>query len=138
MGISHHIIYCPSQLRLSIITCVMMGVLACIICFTIFVGGFTILGAIEGDPVPVWLAGGIGVVFAVIMSIAALPNLLAGYGLLKRRQWGRVLAIIVAVIDLPAFPFGTALGIYTLAILLHGETQRLFSNRPVTPDQAPA
>jgi hypothetical protein len=115
-----------------------MGVLACIVCLTIFVGGFAILGALEGDPVPLGLASIIGGVFAVIMAIAALPNLLAGYGLLKRRQWGRVLAIIVAVIDLPAFPFGTALGIYTLSILLHAETQALFSERRIVPQQSPA
>jgi hypothetical protein len=116
----------------------LMGVVACALCLVVFVGGFAILGAIESDPVPVWLAGGIGAIFAVIMAVAALPNLLAGYGLLKRRQWGRVLAIIVAVIDLPAFPFGTALGIYTLAILLHGDSQALFSDRQVVPNQTPA
>ena len=115
-----------------------MGLVACVICVVFFAGGFAILGAIEGDPAPVWVAGGIGAIFAIIMAVAALPNLLAGYGLLKRRQWGRALAIVVAVIDLPAFPFGTALGVYTLAILLHGETQALFSSRQVAPDQTPA
>ncbi len=115
-----------------------MGLLACVVCVLVFAGGFAILGAIEGDSVPIWLAGGIGAVFAVIMAVAALPNLLAGYGLLKRRQWGRVLAIVVAIIDLPAFPFGTALGVYTLSILLHGETQHLFSGRRVAPSRTPA
>ena len=115
----------------------LMGLVACVICLVAFVGGFAILGAIEGESFPIWLAGGIGAVFTVIMAIAALPNLLAGHGLLKRRQWGRALAIIVAVIDLPAFPFGTALGIYTLAILLHGDSQVLFSDHHVSPKQAP-
>ena len=116
----------------------LMGLVACVICLVVFVGGFAILGAIEGEPFPIWLAGGIGALFTVIMAVAALPNLLAGYGLLKRRQWGRVLAIVVAVIDLPAFPFGTALGIYTLAILLHGDSQVLFSDHQTSPKQAPA
>ncbi len=115
-----------------------MGLLAGAICLLIFVGGFLALGAIEGDPVPVWLAGGIGIVFILIMAVAALPNLLAGYGLLKKRQWGRILAIIVAVLDLAAFPFGTALGIYTLAILLHGDSQRIFSGRDSAPERTPA
>ena len=115
-----------------------MGLVAGAICLIIFAGGFAILGAFEGDPVLVWLAGGIGAAFAVIMAIAALPNLLAGYGLLKRRQWGRALAIIVAVLDLPAFPLGTALGVYTLTVLLHADTQTLFSDRRVSPHQTPA
>ena len=116
----------------------LMGLVACVITFMLVAGGFMVLGALEGDPVPVWLAGGVGAVLTVIMAVAALPNLVAGYGLLKRRQWGRVLAIVVAIIDLPAFPLGTALGIYTLVILLHGESQTLFSDRRVTPDQTPA
>ena len=115
-----------------------MGLLAGAICLVIFAGSFVALGAIAGDPVPVWLAGGIGLVFVLIMAVAALPNLLAGYGLLKKRQWGRILAIIVAVLDLPAFPFGTALGVYALVILLHGDSQRIFSGRGSVPERTPA
>lgn len=116
----------------------LMGVIACGVCLVLFAGGFAFLGAIEHDPVPIWLAGGIGAIFVVIMAVAALPNLLAGYGLLTRRQWGRILAIIVAILDLPAFPFGTALGIYTLVILLSGEAQAFFSPRRVAPSRTPA
>jgi len=42
----------------------------------------------------------------------------AGWGLWQRSSWGRVVAIIAAVCCLLKFPFGTALGIWTLALLL--------------------
>jgi hypothetical protein len=35
-----------------------------------------------------------------------------------RKSWGRVLAIVVAILSLIKIPFGTALGIYTLWVLL--------------------
>jgi hypothetical protein len=56
----------------------------------------------------------------VIMVVAVLASalaLLVGYALLTRRPWGRPLAIVVAVLSLLKFPFGTALGIYTLWVL---------------------
>jgi len=42
----------------------------------------------------------------------------AGWGLMQREQWARTVAIILGVISLFNVPFGTALGIYTLWVLL--------------------
>jgi len=42
----------------------------------------------------------------------------AGIGLLKYRDWARVLTLILAGFMLVAFPFGTALGIYAFWVLL--------------------
>jgi hypothetical protein len=42
----------------------------------------------------------------------------AGWGLLQRRAWARTLALILGVISLLDFPLGTALGGYTLWVLL--------------------
>jgi hypothetical protein len=43
-----------------------------------------------------------------------------GLGLLQHRPWARTAAIILAVLALFHPPFGTALGIYTLWVLLAG------------------
>jgi len=61
-----------------------------------------------------------------------IADFAAGYGLLKYQNWGRFLAIILAIINLPLFPLGTALGIYTLIIIFNEETKALFSGE-VTP-----
>lgn len=49
------------------------------------------------------------------------------WGLLHFRPWARILAIILAVLHIFSFPFGTALAIYTLWVLLSSETQPLFA-----------
>jgi hypothetical protein len=57
---------------------------------------------------------GLGIVFLAIGAARAFT----GYGLLKVRSWGRVLALIMAFLMLLDLPFGTALAIYTLWVLL--------------------
>jgi uncharacterized membrane protein (DUF2068 family) len=55
----------------------------------------------------------------MIFLIAALC-FATGWGLLKTRPWARGLAIVLGAISLLHFPLGTALGIYTLWVLLSG------------------
>lgn len=50
----------------------------------------------------------------------------AGIGLLQRTEWGRILAIVSAFLGLIHFPFGTALGIWTLVVLLGYKNTRLY------------
>jgi hypothetical protein len=52
------------------------------------------------------------------LAVAGVAGLAAGWGLLQRAPWARILAIVLAILSLPAIPFGTALGIYTLWVLL--------------------
>jgi hypothetical protein len=70
-------------------------------------------------PTPMWM-GGLWPMIAVATVIAAVLALLTGYSLLTRRPWGRILAIIAAILALLKFPLGTALGIYTLWVLAPG------------------
>jgi len=65
----------------------------------------------------------------VLVSGFAIAGLIAGWGLLTRCPWARMLAIVLGCISLIHFPFGTALGIYTLWVLVPegacGEYNRL-------------
>ena len=40
------------------------------------------------------------------------------WGLHERASWARIVAIVLSFLSLFAFPFGTALGIWTLVVLL--------------------
>jgi hypothetical protein len=62
------------------------------------------------------------------LLLAGGLNLVTGIGLLNFKNWARILAIIFAILNLLAFPIGTALGIYTLWVMLTGETQPLFQS----------
>jgi hypothetical protein len=53
-----------------------------------------------------------------IMLVRSALALLAGWGLMERTQWGRVVAIVAAFFSLIRIPIGTALGIWTLVTLL--------------------
>ena len=53
----------------------------------------------------------------------AVIGLVAGWGLLERQPWARTLAIVVGCFSLVDMPFGTALGIYTLWVLLPARSE---------------
>jgi hypothetical protein len=55
---------------------------------------------------------------AFFMLVKAAVNLVTGFGLLERQSWGRPLALVMAFIALLDIPFGTALGVYTLWVLM--------------------
>jgi zinc ribbon protein len=61
-----------------------------------------------------------GLVSAVGVGLLVIGGLgvAAGWGLMQREPWARVVAIILAFIALFHFALGTALGIYTLWVLL--------------------
>jgi len=59
----------------------------------------------------------------IVILAKAIVGLFAGWGLLQRDPWARVLLLVLAFISLTAIPFGTALGVYTLWVLLPGPSQ---------------
>jgi len=67
-----------------------------------------------------WAAG-------LFFLVLALPQIIAGMGLMKHKEWGRILTLIVSFFHLVSVPLGTALGIYSFVILLKPETIQLFN-----------
>ena len=65
-----------------------------------------------------------------VFLISAILGLAAGWGLLQRETWGRTLAIVLGIVNLVDLPFGTALGIYTLWVLLPAESEREYRRLP--------
>ncbi len=61
---------------------------------------------------------------SAIWALTGLVGILAGWGLLDRQPWARTLAIVLGCIALIHIPFGTALGIYTLWVLLPPESEQ--------------
>jgi hypothetical protein len=83
-------------------------------------------GAISGDREAMLITGAVGAGIACFLVAISLPGMFAGIGLLKMQPWARIVAIIVGVLHILSFPFGTALGVYTLWVLLNAETEALF------------
>lgn len=57
-------------------------------------------------------------VFILIFIFSALPSIIAGIGLLSRKSWGLVISLIAGCIAIFSFPFGTALGVYSIYVFV--------------------
>lgn len=67
-------------------------------------------------------AGSVGLTF---LAIVAMAQIVGAAGLLKRRSWSRVMMMVVSAFNLIRFPLGTALGIYTIWVLIQDETKSI-------------
>lgn len=92
-------------------------------CFMLLSG----IGIVSHDAIALGVLGTIGMIICIIITALAIPGIIAGIGLLKMKSWARILAIVVGCLDLLHIPFGTALGIYTLWVLLNDESRTLLS-----------
>ncbi|PYU32247.1 MAG: hypothetical protein DMG28_12555 [Acidobacteria bacterium] len=55
---------------------------------------------------------------AGLLFLKAVAGFAAAWGLLERQPWARVLTLVLGFVSLIHIPFGTALGIYTIWVLL--------------------
>jgi len=74
--------------------------------------------------VPVGFLSALFTTIGIIILAKAVCGFLAGWGLLHREAWGRVVALVLAFISLFNIPFGTAIGVYTMWVLLPGASQQ--------------
>jgi hypothetical protein len=115
-----------------------LGVLIGLGVFALF-GGIAGLVHMDGDPdaeVAIPILGAIGGLVLVILLVLSVPGIIAGIGLLSYQPWARILTIVLSIFDLLNIPFGTALGIYGLWVLLTTEGARLFEQpRLASPAQ---
>jgi hypothetical protein len=95
--------------------------------FLFFAGIGTFAAADSGNSVALGILGSIGVVALLFFAVLALPGMLAGFGLLRRKKWGQILGIVVGILSLFNFPIGTAIGAYTLFVLLQDAANDYFA-----------
>lgn len=68
-------------------------------------------------------------VFGIVFLAGGVLGIVAGWGLLDRQPWSRRLALVLGFVNLIHIPFGTALGIYTLWVLLPAQSEWEFRAR---------
>jgi len=85
------------------------------------------IGLASEDPLAFQILGIVGLMGAFFFALLALPGLAAGYGLLKRHPWARILALIVAFFNLANFPIGSAIGVYAFVLLLQNGMAEYFT-----------
>ena len=66
---------------------------------------------------------------AVIAIVWGSAHVIVGVPLRRRTPWSRLVALMLGSVDLLLLPYGTALGLYALYVLLNEEGKALFSLR---------
>jgi len=99
-----------------------LGLLIAGLIFFIMIG----TGVVAHDDEAFLVLSIVGTVLLVLTVITSIPAIIGAIGLLKHKNWGRILIMVVSAIDLLNIPIGTALGAYSLYVLLQDETVALF------------
>lgn len=101
-----------------------LGIFIAIIIFVAVVGG----GILSGDPEAMTITAIVGTSIAGFIALISIPDIIAGIGLLKKKNWARILALIIACVDLIMIPIGTLIGAYCIWVLVHDDTVKLFES----------
>ena len=102
------------------------GVIKCIIGLVIM-NILSMAGDLSGNIDAMRITSIIGNSVGGILMILSIPSIIGGIALYKRQEWGRILALVLCFLSLISIPFGTALGIYGIWVLLNDESKELFN-----------
>jgi hypothetical protein len=95
----------------------------------------TTLAFAEGDAEARQIVPMIALGFSTFLGLLSCISLVAGYGLLKRKSWARVLGLVDGFLGLMWFPIGTLAGLYAFWVLLQAEAEPYF--RPAVETAGP-
>lgn len=62
-----------------------------------------------------------------VLGVFGVLHFVLAWGLYERRPWARFLGLVLGFLALIRFPFGTALGIYTIWVLLPEESRQEYN-----------
>lgn len=83
------------------------------------------IGCLAGDPQAAQIMVVIGTFLAAFFIVLSVPGIIGAIGLLQRKEWGRIMTIVVGALSLMDIPMGTALGVYTFWALMQDEAVAL-------------
>jgi len=86
-----------------------------------------------GGQVAAGLTAAIFTALAVIAITWGAAHVIVGVPLRQRKPWARHVALMLGSVDLVLLPYGTALGVYALWVLLTEQGKALFTVRPESP-----
>ncbi len=84
------------------------------------------VGTATRDPVAYRIMAVTASALGGLLCVLSLPGLVAGIGLLRRASWSRIMALVLAVFQLVAFPIGTVLAGYTVYVLSQHAAPEVF------------
>ena len=108
---------------------IVMGLLSisiALLILGIIAGAGAFASALSGNHTAFFITGTVGIVIGALLLLLSLPSIVAGVGLLQRREWARILTIVLSFFHLAHVPIGTIVGAYSLWALFQPEAQTYF------------
>lgn len=87
-------------------------------------------GSVRSDEVPLEVLHIVPFILAMVgvfVFIVSVIGIIGAVGVLKKKEWGRILLLVISFFSLIRIPLGTLLGIYSIWVLLNGETIKAFN-----------
>ncbi|WP_425391029.1 hypothetical protein [Ekhidna sp.] len=78
----------------------------------------------DADEILFMVSSIIRTIFILLLIFSALPSIIAGIGLLQKKSWGVVIALIAGCVSIFSFPFGTAVGVYSIYVFVENNKQK--------------
>lgn len=91
---------------------------------------FLIGGGIAGHGVP--LAAFLLMLAIGFLAVLPILSIVGGWGLRQRKPWARNLVLVLGFLSLLNVPLGTALGMYTIWLLMQEEADTYFGSNQST------
>lgn len=73
----------------------------------------------------VWVFPFLKALAIIVILLVAIPSIIGGWGMLAEKKWAMVLILVLGCLKLFSFPFGTALGIYTIWVYAEDHKQKI-------------
>ncbi|WP_462250570.1 hypothetical protein [Ekhidna sp.] len=83
----------------------------------------------DADKVLILVESIVRTVFILLLIFSALPSIIGGIGLLQQKNWGVTIALIAGCISIFSFPFGTAVGVYSIYVFVENNKANRVENK---------
>jgi predicted permease len=74
----------------------------------------------------------LGLIVVLLFAAAAVISFMAAKGITEKKEWAKVVAVIIAVLTVGNFPIGTALGVFILLGIFDESSKSWFSSSQAT------
>jgi hypothetical protein len=104
-----------------------LGVLAAMATFLLIVGGGLLAGLFSGEEdIVIPITFFVGTAVSMWLLIVSVPGIIGGIGVLRHQLWARYLILVLSVVELFSMPIGTAVGVYSIWVLVQDQSAKLF------------
>lgn len=104
---------------------IVLGILGVIAAFIAYMA-ISVGGIISGDAKAISITQIVGIAVGSFLLFLSLPGIIGGWGIMKYKYWAKILLLVLGFLNLLNFPFGTALGVYTIWVLMNDQTDKFF------------